>query len=270
VVGYTAGAWNAETNVATVMSDQAHVWVEVLFPSFGWLSFEPTPGRLNPSTLAYTNPSVPCTSVPGGCGEATTTPAEPADLTTPSNPNGLPGQLTNLLTREQRGSLAIGSRGGPLPGLDTEIRFVAVSTETTSSRVVVGWIALGIVAAYLVLTPLRRVLRRRSRLRRAGREPRNLLLATYDVFTERAADLGYPRGPGETVQEYRRRLETTVPTDDGHLRRLSAMAQDAAYAPDPPDADHAARAASDADSAIRDLRRTTSLARRVTGLYRRG
>jgi hypothetical protein len=145
-----------------------------------------------------------------------------------------------------------------------------VSTERTSPRAIVGWTLLGLAALYLLLVPPWRLLRRRARLRRAARAPRELVLATYDVFTERAADLGYPRGAGETVEEYRRRLEDAVPPADGHLARLTALTEGAAYAQDPPAPDQAALAADDAAAAIRDLRRTTPLLRRIGGLYRRG
>jgi hypothetical protein len=270
VDGYTTGHWDPETQVATVTSDEAHAWVEVLFPSFGWMSFEPTPGRLNPATLAYTNPSVPCTAVPGGCGQTTTPPSDPGDVTAPTGRTGLPGQLNNLLTRENRNGPQVGSRAGPFPGFDTETHYLAVSTGRTSARAIVGWVLLGLVALYLLLIPPWRILRRRSRLRRAGREARSLVLVAYDVFTERAADLGYPRAEGETVEEYRRRLQATALPDDDHLRRLSAVTQGAAYAPEPPATTEATEAAADATAAIRELRRTTPFLRRLTGLYRRG
>ncbi|MFN8232563.1 MAG: DUF3488 and transglutaminase-like domain-containing protein [Actinomycetota bacterium] len=270
VVGYTTGSWDPETHVATVTTDEAHVWVEVLFPSFGWLGFEPTPTRLNPATLAYSNPTVPCTSVPGGCGgEDPTPPADPGGATTSGGRSGLPGQLRNLLGLEGRYGGPIGSRAGPLPGLDVQANYLKVSTDRVSARAIVAWALLGLAALYLLLVPPWRILRRRAHLRRAGRAPRQLVLATYDVFTERAADLGFARGSGETVEEYRLRLEEAVPPTDGHLARLSAVTESAAYAPEPPAADQAARATDDASAAIRDLRRTTPLLRRVTGLYRR-
>lgn len=270
VVGYASGGWDATTRTATVTSDDAHSWVEVLFPSFGWLSFEPTPNRLNPATLAYTNPTVPCSAVPGGCGQAQTTPGDPDQTSAPIGQGGLPGQLRNLLTREARNGPQVGSRAGPLPGIDVPTHFLAVSTNRISARAIVGWAVLGLAALYLLLVPPWRILRRRARLRRAGRAPRALVLATYDVFTERAADLGYPRGAGETVEEYRRRLEAAVPPADGHLARLTALAEGAAYAPRDPAPDQAARAGEAASAALRDLRRSTPWLRRVTGLYRRG
>ena len=39
-----------------------------------------------------------------------------------------------------------------------------------------------------------------------ARAARPLILAAYDVFADRAAELGWPRGAGETPEEYRGRL----------------------------------------------------------------
>jgi transglutaminase-like putative cysteine protease len=42
-VGFTAGTWKG--GVWTVTDHQAHAWVEAWFDGFGWLTFDPTPGR---------------------------------------------------------------------------------------------------------------------------------------------------------------------------------------------------------------------------------
>ena len=105
-------------------------------------------------------------------------------------------------------------------------------------RVPTGLVALALLGVALVVAlaiPPLRALRRRRRLRKAGDEPRALILATYDVFAERAADLGYPRTSGETLREYRRRLASSGAITDGHLERLTSIAGRAAYAPAEPD-----------------------------------
>ena len=78
-----------------------------------------------------------------------------------------------------------------------------------------------------------------------ARDPRTLILATYDVFGERAGELGWGRSPGETPEEFRRRLSTAAvlaDTDDPRLARLTSTVVRAAYAPTQPDE----RAASEA------------------------
>ncbi len=42
VGGYTQGEWDDETGSYRVRAKNAHAWVEVYFPEFGWVQFEPT------------------------------------------------------------------------------------------------------------------------------------------------------------------------------------------------------------------------------------
>ncbi len=43
--GFTNGRYDSEDNVWTVADTNAHTWVEVWFAGYGWLPFDPTPGR---------------------------------------------------------------------------------------------------------------------------------------------------------------------------------------------------------------------------------
>jgi hypothetical protein len=96
-----------------------------------------------------------------------------------------------------------------------------------------------------------------------------LILVAYELFTERARGVGLGRGPGETLEEYRRKVIDTGYLSDGHLDRLTSLATTAAYSPRQPDEDDARRAVEAADVALREIRRAVGPARWVVGLYRR-
>lgn len=52
-VGFRAGT-KQEDGKFLVRTGDAHVWVEVLFPGYGWLQFEPEPGTTHPNALPGT------------------------------------------------------------------------------------------------------------------------------------------------------------------------------------------------------------------------
>jgi len=105
-------------------------------------------------------------------------------------------------------------------------------------------------------------------VRRAGDEPRRLILASYDVFADRAAELGLPRGVGETPREYARRVVEDGRVGDGRVDRLATLTTRAAYAPQEPSTEDALDAAADAQVVLQELTSATPLRRRVAGRLR--
>jgi transglutaminase-like putative cysteine protease len=253
-VGFRPGTpvrGSAETYV--VSTGDFHAWVEVRFPGFGWLAFEPTPTRSNIAAASYLEPAVPpCTQtrqtdcVPGGGGR---------------NPESTPA--TNDLPNRPQLSEAE-------PGISSSAEPVEITpARTTLPTVVVGAIAVGALVLVVLAVPPARSIRRRRRLRRAGPDPRRRVLVAYDVFTERAGDLGFGRGPGETPMEYHDRIAGTGLLSDGHLGELTRIAARAAYGPTPPDQGDLVAARAAAATTLGDLRRATPVGRRVRGWYRR-
>ena len=251
-MGYASGTLVGD-NTWGVMTTDLHAWVEVPFEGYGWLPFEPTPGKTNPTMVTYMSSSSSggdCRQSTGNCSTGGTTTKHKHGGKNPTV-QGREGAAGNLNNRPVT------------PGMPS-----SAPGHTVPVREAVSWLAIA-AAVVLVAIPLLRWFRRRRKLHDAAREPRALILATYDVFSERAADLGLGRGPGETPLEYRQRVEATDLLVDGHLERLTGTVVRAAYASHAPSNDDAMDAAADADQIIRDLRRSTPLRRRLFGIYRR-
>jgi transglutaminase-like putative cysteine protease len=253
VVGFAIGDRLAETGQYSIKTDTAHSWVEVYFPDWGWMPFEPTPTRVNPVTNAYTAPAPACTGPtcsgsggPGiGSGEVG------------SNPRSVQQGLENLRPRVVGPRGAVGESGTiDTPSEDEGIARIALL------------VAVVLAGVGFLLAPPIRALRRRVRVRRAAGEPRRFILVTYQQFTERAAGLGLGRGPGETLEEYRRKVTETGYLSNGHLDRLTLLATAAAYSAREFDGEQAEDAGVAAETAIREIKRAVGPARWLVGLYR--
>jgi len=254
VVGFASGRVLPGTDQRSITTSNAHAWVEVRFPGWGWLPFEPTPTRTNPVMAAYTSDSEGGTpsEQAGGQGGA---------QATPDNPRAVSQNPRERLLDPSRQLGPRGAGGGDvLPGEEG-------SWLTLRKAVLLGLLAVGLV---LLLVPPARAFRRRVLLRRAAAEPRRLILVAYDQFTERARGMGLGRGPGETIEEYRRKVLGSGYLSDGHLDRLTRIATAAAYSPRSPDQADAREAVDAAEVALREMKRSVGPTRWLVGLYRRG
>jgi len=266
-MGFTQGRYDSATGRWVVTTKDAHSWVEVNFGSFGWLSFEPTPGRANPVAFEYADLTTSSCLLTGGnaasCGTDGTGDVNPG--LRGEKPTGSHGLVQARILGNKEGVYGPPSpnRGHPR---GTGVGGGSPGRDEGPTRAVLAALALLALVAIALIPPVR-ALRRRARLRRAAHHPRRSILVAYDVFTERAAELGLARHAGETPQEYRRRLTASGARTDGDLDALTRLTVRAAYAaPEPasPDAEEARRAAG---RAIRDLRRGTPLGRRVVGAW---
>ncbi|HEX2069679.1 MAG TPA: DUF3488 and transglutaminase-like domain-containing protein, partial [Actinomycetota bacterium] len=94
-VGFTPGTFDSVTGSYRVTTKNLHSWVEVLFPGFGWLPFEPTPSRSNP-VASYT----------------TVSPTFERHQTTPPQPECVSSR-TGLAIRSEPGATTCSAGGVP-------------------------------------------------------------------------------------------------------------------------------------------------------------
>jgi transglutaminase-like putative cysteine protease len=238
-VGFLPGAQVAQ-GTFMVSSRDAHAWPEVFFGDLGWIPFEPTPTRENP--------------VGGYLGTGGTAPPAEEGGGAPrqqQNQNRGPGQRFNADESTQTGAREA-------PGT---FRRIIVSRPEPPFPWVRVLLALAATAAVVLLyTAVAKGMARRLALRRdAG------VLRAYRVFQATAADLGVARRPAETLDDYRRRLRSTVAFGDGHLDRLTELTTLAAYGPRAPSASDGREAVTAAREVTRDLRRHAGPLRRAMG-----
>lgn len=238
VIGFLPGARD-DQGVWRVTTQETHAWVEVFFPDFGWLAFEPTPSRTNPMGQSYIFPR-------GPAGPANPFVGEEAFV---RQGRQRPQQLEDRPPVVDPG--AAGASGGPgVPG-----------------PWVLPLLGLGLALLVAVALPLGKAWLRRRVVARA-RGPGERVVAAFGVLQGVAADLGLGRGNGETVHEYRNRLRDSVALSDGHLDVVTGLLELALYSERPVPAEDATAALGASRVVVGDLRRSAGVRRRVLGALR--
>ena len=236
--GFTSGRWDASAKRWVVSDRDAHAWVEVWFPGYGWLPFDPTPSR---GTLdaPYSDASASFDA-----GAATTAFAGGAA--------GLGLQALLKLVRQH-------TRGAVLP---PPLAAPAASARGGSGfpwAPVVAGVAL-LVAAALGLVTLAKALRRR--LRYATADPRRVAAACRRELEELAADQGVAVPRGASAAEAAALLEERLGVDARPVARAVAEAR---FGPPVRAGAAAAQARRDLVAFRRSLRAHLTLGRRLRG-----
>jgi transglutaminase-like putative cysteine protease len=238
--GFTSGRWNRDRERWIVSDTDAHAWVEVWFPGYGWLPFDPTPSR-GSFDAPYSNASVQFNA--------------DAAVTALGAGGGLGLEALLKLARARRGRLP-DAGGVDRPGASS-----SGSSSATSGRSALAGVVL--LAALLLVVLIAAAKWTRRRVRYIGRDPRGVAAAARREVEELAADQGVRVSPAATPAEVAALLHGELGVDGGPLARAIAAAR---FAP-PADAGSAAvRARREIAELRRSLRQQLSLVARVRGL----
>ena len=226
-----------------VTTSQVHAWPEVHFGDYGWLPFEPTPGRSNPSAQYL----LPRALRGGGSGGPV------------GGAGGEPGSATAV---EQRESFQ------PLPGaLEPLGEPAGGRRQNCSFWWPVGLVVIGIAFVVLLAAPPLKALARRIALTRAA-DGRPRILAAYNWLLSGAADLGLGRRVSETPAEFRERLRANANLPQDAVDRISSLADRALYSRSTPPAGQGEEAVNAARTILRELRREAGLLRTLAAAIR--
>ncbi len=174
-VGYDTGEFNALTGYYEVSGRDAHAWVEVYFPVFGWVQFDPTPGWTDPAG-----------SRPGG-----------RTWSGFSLVNGIGRALSRVFPAGLR--KAVG--GAVAAAAGAVARFVTAAWP---------WLAAGALAALAAWLLLKRS-RWHERERSPGDTgPRHGACRLFARMSEALESAGFERGPSQTPLEYCSRAEAAL------------------------------------------------------------
>src|SRR5207248_2815654 len=182
--GFTTGEYDRSKHEWTVTDHDAHTWVEAWFPRYGWLPFDPTPGR--------------------GARNGTYTASSPHfDLT-----DGLFAVAQHLKRpgafdlRTLRGAHGNAARPGALPKTRSKV-------GPTGSRIGSLLRLLVLVAAALVVLVAAAKLGIRKR-RYLTRDPRKLARACVRELTDFVSDQGAKAPPSATLGELAQLVEAEL------------------------------------------------------------
>ncbi len=208
-VGFTPGLLQPD-GTRSVLGRNAHAWPEVWFDQFGWVPFEPTPGRGAPGAESHTGVA----------------PAQDESLPTPGE----------LATGEVQAPVVapettLPPAVPPQPGVTEAQPAIQPFTVTVPGRQLAWNLVLGILAAVAAAAAAPAVVRRWRR-----RHPHTEAAAEIEDLWDRAIGAvqatGFHVDPSRTPIEQAHAAAPKLPVAARPLQSLAVLATEAAYASD--------------------------------------
>jgi hypothetical protein len=241
-VGFASGRYDGGKGEWVVSDRDAHMWVEVWFRGWGWIPFDPTPGRGGlPGPYSASSPSFDL-----GTAAAVLAGAEGF--------NRFGDTLANTL------GFGTARTSPDVPELGTAQPGIALDSGRHRDWGILRLLLFGIAGALVVLTAAKLLLRGSRFL---TRDPRRLAGACRKELRDFVLDQGVPVPASATLQELARLVEDEFGIE---ARAFGLHATAARFAP-PLGAGEAARAMRrDLRALRRSLRRELTRGERVRGL----
>jgi transglutaminase-like putative cysteine protease len=238
--GFANGRYDSKRGVWTVTDHEAHTWVEVWFERYGWLPFDPTPGR----------------GLLSGTYTSASRQFRPSEVVLRGLPQlGLDAVETGASVAEREALRSSADR----PGADQPGDLPSLVTRERGESLLRLLLLVGLVLAAAIV--LAKQLLRRGRF--LTRNPRRVARACRRHLADVLVDQGLRVPPSATLQELAALLASELDVDG---RRFAAAATAARFAP-PAEATRAAVAARRELKAVeRLIRRRLSPIERARGL----
>ncbi|HEX3255955.1 MAG TPA: transglutaminaseTgpA domain-containing protein [Gaiellaceae bacterium] len=199
--GFTSGSYDSDKHEWTVTDHEAHDWVEVYFPGWGWIPFDPTPGRGTlDARYSSTSPQFDGTQFSDAVGDR----------------GGATAAINDLLRQEK------GRPGQEASGIGNSRSGGAVGVVRDKGPSIVVLAIFVILAGAFAIFALKTI--RRS-LRFVGRDPRELAGACRRDLMAYLADQGTEVPPSATLPELGALVERYFAVDAGPFVRAATVAR---------------------------------------------
>ncbi|HLG01462.1 MAG TPA: transglutaminaseTgpA domain-containing protein [Acidimicrobiia bacterium] len=239
-VGFTSGNLDSPTGTYHVKTSDAHAWPEVYIDPYGWVAFEPTPSRFNPSPANHTGTFNP------DAQQAPPEELDPAATATTVVPAG-----SDPVTPDTGAQSKPPDAGDAATGVGSWVR-----------RLVIGLLVLLAVSAGIVTGGLA-LARRRRRRRTDALDPGGAILMAWDDVVAHFRLDGVVLERSLTPSEAARRAGAREPEAADALDALRTLVDRAAYSASEPDSRDAATAWTAARHVVAVLERDDSATRRL-------